>query len=181
MSKLKLVRMGLVTLALVGCSSAKYTYVPTAPVGSTGTEIASPDAGRLRGDVAVTSSGVEHLHGMATLRVRLLVMNRDDTPWGIDTRQQIADIPGIGRVRPTYVSTNVVATPHIRVDPGTQAVIDLYFPLASGVDDADHIRDFIVVWQVQAGKALVRQDTLFQRYPLEEPWRVGSRAALPSG
>jgi hypothetical protein len=173
MSKFKLVRIGVVTLALVGCSTTEYTYVPTAPVGSTGAGIPSLEAAPLRGDVAVTSSGVEELHGMATLRVRLMVMNRDTTAWGIDTRAQWADIPGVGRVRASYASTNVAATPYIRVDPGTQAAIDLYFPLADGAADNEHIRDFTVSWQIQAGKALVGQHTLFQRYTLEEPWRVG--------
>ncbi len=173
MSKFKCARIGLVTLALVGCSSTKYTYVPTAPVGSTGDATASLEAGHLRGDVAVTSSGVEELKGMPTLRVRLLVTNRDTSEWGIDTRSQFADIPGVGRVRPSYASTNLAATPYIRVDPGTQAVIDLYFPLASGFDDAEHVRDFTVTWQLQAGKATVSEHMLFQRYPLEEPWRIG--------
>ncbi len=176
MSQSKLFALCAVTAALVGCSSTSYTYVPAAPPGPTGGEIASlyrVPAERPRGDVEITSSGVERVHGMATLRVRLVVSNNDDLPWSIDTRRQFADIPGVGRVSPVMASTTLFEPPFIRIDPGRRAVIDLYFPLAHGVDKDDEIRDFAVAWQVQTGTAMVEDHTLFQRFPSVGPWQVG--------
>ncbi len=179
MSKPRLLALGMLTVAFVGCSSARYAYVPAASPGPTGGEIASlyrVPSDRPRGDVEVTSFGVEHPHGVAALRVRIVVSNNDDQPWSIDTRQQFADIPGVGRVTPLFVTV-----PYVRVEPGKQAVIDLFFRLPPGVDEENEIRDFALAWQLQAGSSLVERRTLFQRYPLLRPWEVGSRGSSARG
>lgn len=128
------------------------------------------------GDVEVQSFGVRRtVNGAPCMHVRMTVSNDSDSRWTLDTRQQLAVIPGVGRLSPVWATSNLSEPPHIRVGPGEQALVDLLFPLPSAVHLSGGPPRFNVVWHVETEHGPVSDRARFDR--TLDPYRLQPVAA----
>lgn len=167
-----------VGVALSCATADRYLYRPTEL--ATATTDGYPTARypvppeQPRGEVYVTSFGPSEAQvakGQKTelLAVRMAVNNNNgDGPWTVDTRQQLAELPGEGESRPAYVNTGASGSPLINVQPGARQVIDLYYVLPPGYGP-ERLRSFSVLWSVQTSRRVVAGRTEFARERLEPP------------
>jgi len=147
-----LVIVGIASLA--ACAIApEYYYAPTpTTVTRSGVPIQSfavpPDGGQ--GYVDVSTYGiVQTPRGDRTLHVRMEVSNAGDTsPWTVDIRDQLVDIPGVGQSRPLSANAGLQTLPAVTIGRGQQSTIDLYYPLPPSVRDAEDLPGFDFAWQV---------------------------------
>jgi hypothetical protein len=173
--------------ALFGCSSDKYLYTPAEQANAT---LRGLPAGRYQlpperplGTVIVASPGVVQLKFEGNVKTRMLSArmvisnNQDDTPWRIDTREVRAIIAGIGEAAPAYVNTETKGLPIIEVPRGEKRTLDLFFPLPPNAQDAKHVPEFDLTWEVQTSVRAVAERTPFARLELEpafaEPYYSG--------
>lgn len=159
-------------IVALGCAGLdQYVYAPeTANASQAGLPAARamipPE--RPEGSVQVTSSGVtelspDHRQVIPVVHVRMTVSNDGDaTPWRVDTRNQLLEIPGEGRARALFANSDVRSVPIVTIPPGEQHVIDLFFPLPQGID-AGHLPQFDLVWQVDTAARTVASRTAFDR------------------
>jgi len=168
---------GLVMLAgLLGCATtSEYVYSPDSanavaaglPAARTPIPQEQP-----QGAIEVTSYGVTELRRDATavpaLHVRAVVTNDgDDTPWTLDTTQQLVEIPGEGQSRALYVNADVGTLPNVMIARHERRVLDFYFPLPDTVRDASHLARFELLWQVTTPARTVASRTAFDRVDKE--------------
>lgn len=157
--------------AVVGCAETHYIYTPqtanevSGNLPATRTEIPQE---RPEGAVEVKTYGVTHLSQLGAqvpvLHVRMIVTNDgDDSPWQVDTRQQYVEIPGEGRSRAIYASSDAQALPVVEVPRSARHVFDLFFPLPAAMADAAHLPRFEVLWQVSTPARMVASRTAFDR------------------
>jgi hypothetical protein len=144
-----------------------------------------------RGSVYVTSFGVTDARvgdgkdgaRRALLQIRMRVSNdSDDQPWIVDTREQILELPGVGRSRPAYVNTDRDGAPLIQIPRTDRRTIDLYYPLPQNLQSSDKVPPFEVLWSVRTGIRLVAHRTPFEKVPLyADNVRVYPEVALSFG
>jgi len=136
-----------------------------------------------QGSVEVTSYGVTDLHPgggarVSALHVRMIVTNEgDDTPWRLDTRQQLVEIPGEGRAAPMYVNAGVQGLPALAVARHDRRVIDLYYPMPTTIRNEAKLRRFELVWQIDTPVRTVASRTAFDR--VERQAQTGSVETWP--
>ncbi len=163
-------------VALAGCAPA-YVYRPTQEVtAQTGGRPASlypipPESPH--GSLTVATFGVVKVQvgdrDLDMLHARLVVANNDDiAPWTLDTRQQLAVVPGHGRSSPTYVNTDVPGAPLVSIAPGQKRTIDLYYALPPGIQKASQLPEFDVLTHVQTPLRPVAERTPFERYAVDQ-------------
>jgi hypothetical protein len=180
---------GLVILAtLAGCAgNSQYAYAPntanatTAGLPASRTPIPQEQP---QGAIEVASYGVTDLkrddQTIPSLHVRAVVTNDgDDTPWMVDTSQQLVEIPGEGKSRAMWVNTDVGTLPNVVIGKGARRALDFYFPLPDSLTDAAHLPQFDLLWQVRTGARLVASRTSFDRVDKEPPADVYADAAWP--
>jgi hypothetical protein len=103
------------------------------------------------------------------LQVRMTVNNNNGHgPWIVDTRQQLADVPGQGQTKPVYVNAGAAKSAIITIPPGGQQVLDLYFALPPHMTP-QQLAGYSVLWTVQTTERTVSERTGFTRVPLEPP------------
>jgi len=166
----------LVVLAgALGCAGTSYVYTPdTANVMSAGLPAARTPIPQEepQGAIEVTSYGVTKLRRdqatISALHVRATVTNDgDDTPWTLDTTQQLVEIPGEGQSRAMYVNSDVGTLPKVTIAKRERRVLDFYFPLPDTVHDASHLPRFELLWQVNTAVRTVASRTAFERIDIE--------------
>jgi len=141
-------------LLATGClEPPSYFYAPEAANlthAGVPTQTASIPATSPHGTVEVSSLGVTAgQHGEPGLHVRMAVDNEgDDTPWTVDIREQLVEIPGVGRSAPQFANAGVQTLPSVTVPRRERRVLDLYYPLPAGVHDADDLSAFDFLWKV---------------------------------
>ena len=167
--------LGLTVFIAGACgASTSYIYVPqgAAANGDISVRRAVPPE-RPDGDVTLVSLGLTDLpSGTARIRAlhtRMVVTNDGDaTPWIVDTREQLLEVPGAGRTAASYATSDRPATlPIVSVVQRGRAVIDLYFPLPPGVYDEAHFGGFDLLWQVATSTRTVSSRTTFERIAIE--------------
>jgi len=130
---------------------------------------------RPEGEVRVASFGTTVLatadQGSVTaLHVRMVVDNEgDDTPWTLDTGQQLVQIQGEGQSRPLFVNSNVPGLPVATIARHQPRIFDFYFPLPAGVESDAELPTFSFLWQVESAARAVSERTRFSRVEVGEP------------
>ncbi len=172
-------------LLLAGC--ATYAYVPeqnaTGQIrGQPAADYAIPPEAP-QGDVRIASFGVTDLatsesEHVRALHLRMVVSNNGAVPWTVDTREQLAAVPGEGHSRPIFASTDDNRLPLATVAPGGKRTLDLVYPLPASMQKAKHLPAFDVVWRVDTGGGrVVAMRTPFERVTVEPAYAYGYGAA----
>lgn len=161
----------LTAVGILACGGPSYVYTPESPnevaAGLPASRTPIPQE-RPQGAVEVTSYGITKLQQgdarIPALHVRMVVTNDgDDTPWRLDTRQQLVDIPGEGHTPPMYVNGDVSTMPTVAIPRRERRVLDLYYPLPATVRDDAHLPRFELLWQVQTQARTVASRAAFDR------------------
>jgi hypothetical protein len=104
------------------------------------------------------------------MHVRVVVANNDDRgPWQMDTREQVAALDGYGQSRPAFAEASVGPAPIVTIAPGTNATVDLYYPLPEAMQKASEVPHFELLWRVHTPEMPVAERTSFERVKLEPP------------
>lgn len=166
-------------VALTGCAVAtEYAYVPQqASVVMDGFDAVRypvpPE--EPTGSVTIASFGFTELAtgaqgSVAALHVRMVVDNEgDETPWTVDTGDQLVEIAGEGQSRPLLVNTDIQALPIVSIGRRQKRVFDLYFPLPTTVTGESQLPAFDVLWQVRTPARAVADRTSFRRFVVDTP------------
>ena len=164
---------GLVAIAgMLGCATTSdYVYTPDVTNATAGGLPASrtpiPQE-KPQGAIEVVSYGVTELRRdslkIPVLHVRTIITNDgDDTPWTLDTTQQLVAIPGEGQSSAMYVNSDVGTLPNVTIAKHERRVLDFYFPLPETVRDPAHLPRFDLLWQVNTSSRMVASRTSFDR------------------
>jgi hypothetical protein len=159
-------------VSLLGCAgTSDYVYTPDTAnatvAGLPASRTAIPPE-KPQGAIEVTSYGITKLRQGSTevpvLHVRAIVTNDgDDTPWTLDTTQQLVAIPGEGQSRAMYVNSDVGTLPSVAIAKHERRVLDFYFPLPDTVRDESRLSRFELLWQVGTPARIVASRTSFDR------------------
>ncbi len=104
------------------------------------------------------------------MHVRLVADNVDDSaPWQVDTRQQMGRMDGYGQSRSAYTSSSIGQPPVVTIDPGTSALIDLYYPLPSSMQRVTRVAQFDFLWRLTTGEGAVADRAAFRDVRVEAP------------
>ena len=165
---------GLAVIAgVLGCAgTSDYVYRPDS---ADATEAGLPAARtpipqeRPQGAIEVTSYGITDLQRggarIPALQVRAVVTNDgDDTPWTLDTTQQLVAIPGEGQSRAMFVNSDVNTVPNVTIARHERRVIDFYFPLPDTIGSESQLPKFELLWQVNTPERVVASRTSFDRF-----------------
>jgi hypothetical protein len=164
-----------VLAGLLGCGGSSYVYTPDTAnatvAGMPASRTAIPQE-QPQGAIEVTSYGVTQLHRDQTtipaLHVRAIVTNDgDDTPWTLDTTQQLVQIPGEGQSRAMYVNADVGTLPNVTIGRHERRVLDFYFPLPDTIKSESQLPRFELLWQVKTPARTVASRTSFERVDTE--------------
>lgn len=164
---------GLVVIAgLFGCAgTSDYVYTPSTAnatvAGLPASRTAIPPE-QPQGAIEVTSHGVTSLRQdraeVPALHVRAIITNDgDDTPWTLDTTQQLVAIPGEGQSRALYVNSDVGTLPSVTIARHERRVLDFYFPLPETAPDASRLPRFDMLWTINTPARTVASRTSFER------------------
>jgi hypothetical protein len=165
-----------VIAGMVACAgNSQYVYTPDA---ANATEAGLPAARTAippeqpQGAIEVTSYGVTSLQQsgqrdgskIPALHVRAVVTNDgDDTPWTLDTSQQMVAIPGEGQSRAMFVNSDIGTLPNVTIAKHERRVLDFYFPLPDTAANASRLPRFDLLWQVTTPARTVASRTSFDR------------------
>ena len=111
-------------------------------------------------DIHPTGAEDEELRA---IHVRMVVSNNDDTPWKIDTREQLLALPANGQSRPAFASSDVGPGPIVEVPPQGKRTIDLFYPLPEHMQEASDLPEFDTLWKVETSTRIVGDRTPFER------------------
>jgi hypothetical protein len=167
----------LASCVLVACAEDEYIYRPaeqaTANVGGLPAARYGIPPERPLGTVLIASSGLARVGfgdgaEQRMLAVRMVVSNNtDDVPWTVDTREQRAIVLGAGESRPVYANADGGLSPLLQVARGKKMSVDLFYPLPADRQNAKHVPEFDVIWQVRTGERIVAERTPFERLEIE--------------
>jgi hypothetical protein len=148
-----------VTATTEGYPTARYTVPPETPRGTAYVT----SFGIVSADVARTG------HPTPLLQVRLSVSNDSGTaPWSIDTRDQLLEVPGAGRLRAAMMNSDQQTGAILTVPPGQKRTLDLYYMLPPNIASAETLpRSFDLLWRVQTPERVVAQRTPFTKERVE--------------
>jgi hypothetical protein len=162
-----------VIVSVLGCAgTSDYVYRPDS---ANATEAGLPAARtpipqeRPQGAIEVTSYGVTDLERdgskIPALHIRAVVTNDgDDTPWTLDTTQQLVEIPGEGQSRAMFVNSDVNTVPSVTIARHQRRVLDFYFPLPATISGESELPKFELLWQVNTPARTVASRTSFDRF-----------------
>jgi hypothetical protein len=171
----------LAALVLGGCAENRYIYQPaqqaTATVGNLPAARYGVPAERPTGEVLIASSGLTSLPEAdartPALFVRMIITNNsDDTPWTLDTQQQLAIVGG-EKLSPAYVNAYQYTKPAVEIPRGEKRLLDLYYRLPGKVDADNPTPQFDFAWNVQTGSRLIAERTSFDRLTVEPVYAGG--------
>lgn len=169
-----LVFIGVFTAVLGGsgcAANSDYVYQPNTANATAGglpaTRTPIPQEAP-QGAIEVVSYGVTDLRRgdmtIPALHVRAVVTNDgDDTPWTMDTSQQMVEIPGEGRSQPIFVNADVNTLPRVTIARHDRRVLDLYYALPETIRGASQLPRFDLLWQVNTAARAVASRTSFER------------------
>jgi hypothetical protein len=164
---------------MAGCSSsANYLYRPeqnaVATMAGRPAALYQIPPESPRGDVQIGALGIAKVHPrgeedreLRVMHVRMIVDNNGDTPWAVDTREQVGILPGAGQSRPAFAATSTRQAPEVTVPTDGKATIDLYYPLPANMQEASELPHFDVLWRVRTSERVVAARTSFERLRIE--------------
>ena len=162
-----------VAVAISACAGeSHYVYRPeTANAVSAGMPAARTPIPQEQpqGAVEVTSYGITELRPgggarVRALHVRMIVTNDgDDTPWHVNSGQQLVEIPAEGRAAPMYANADVQGLPDVTIARHDRRVLDLYYPLPTTIRGEAKLPRFELLWQVDTSAREVASRTSFDR------------------
>jgi hypothetical protein len=169
-------------IGLVGCAESYYYSPDNASVVREGApaQVVKVPPELPQGQVVIASQGLRRLRlndgrTVPALHVQLDVSNDgDDQPWTIDTREQLLDVPGVGRSRAIFVHSDVNTLPVITVARRERRSIDFYFPVPPQQAKESHLPSYDMLWQVNTSRRRVADRAHFQRLEVEpDPYYYG--------
>lgn len=178
---LKAALPGLVALLIAGagCSTnSLYSYRPVEQVtsaveGNPAARYAIPPESP-RGDVRIASFGVTDIErsgepDWAALHLRFVISNDSGAqPWTVDTRQITLELRDKkNRPAPGLVNADEQDLPVVTVPPRQVRTVDLYYPLPEGMEEAEDVPAFDVLWTVQTDTRAVTERTPFERFYID--------------
>ena len=180
---------GLAMMAgMLGCAgTSEYVYTPdianTTAAGLPAARTPIPQE-QPQGAIEVVSYGITDLRRDAmdipALHVRAIITNDgDDTPWTLDTTQQLVSIPGEGQSRAMYVNADIGTLPNVTIAKHDRRVLDFYFPLPDTVRDEARLPRFELLWQVNTPARTVASRTSFDRVDKEPTVAYEAAPAWP--
>jgi hypothetical protein len=124
-----------------------------------------------QGTIAISSQGLTRgQRGELALHVRLVVSNEgDDQPWSVDVREQMVEVANVGRSQPQFANAGIQSLPTLSVARREQRVLDLYYPVPPGVEEADDLPGFDVLWQVDTGARAISGRAHIMRREVVDP------------
>jgi hypothetical protein len=167
-----------ITALTFGACESMYMYQPSSNATSTvrgraAAEYQLPSPTLTEGDLRIASFGISRVSRaqggpMHAMHVRMVVSNNTGQPWTIDTREQLADVRGLGTVKLAFARSEGQDLPIVTVNAGQKRTIDLFFPLPPQMEKASQIPEFDILWRVHADNGrLVAQRTPFERLRIE--------------
>jgi hypothetical protein len=179
-------------LGVTACESS-YIYRPASNAnahveGRRAAQYDLPTPARPQGDIRVASFGVAKIkpetgaHGeIHALHVREVVSNNSLQAWQIDSRQQIVELHGGGRITPAFSRSDTGNVPLEVIPPQGKLTLDLFYPLPADQEKASRIPQFDVLWRVDTGNGqAISQRTPFERLRIE-PYYAGLGWGYPYG
>jgi hypothetical protein len=163
------------TLIAAGCvDSPSYYFAPeavNATRGGMATHVEKIPQEEPQGAVEIATMGiVAGERGDRALHVRMALDNHgDEDAWRVDVREQLVEVPGVGRSQPQFANAGFQAMPELEIPRRERRVIDLYYPVPPGVKDADDLVGFDFLWQVDTSKREVSGRTRIDRREIIEP------------
>jgi hypothetical protein len=149
-----------VNATAAGLPAARTPIPQEAPQGAI--EVAS------YGVTALAQDGGQNAPKIPVLHVRAIVTNDgDDTPWTLDTTQQLVAIPGEGQSRAMYVNSDIGTLPKVTIARHERRVLDFYFPLPDTMTNESRLPRFDLLWQVTTAARTVASRTSFDRVDRE--------------
>jgi len=187
-------RRALLAFALLATDCTRYAFAPVTPPSTTvsvfGRAAAyySVPAAEPHGDLRVVSYGVEKLDSdaasIATLHVRVVATNTGSKRWTFDTREQRVDLDGHGNEPPLFATSDREGDgsvpPIVNLDFGAQRIVDLFYPLPAGMDEAKEIPAFRALTLVHTDDGDVRESTPFARIEVSAFSAYGRDASVAS-
>jgi len=180
--------MGGLIAGTLGCAAnSDYVYQPDTTNATAGglpaTRTAIPQEAP-QGAIEVVSYGVTDLRRdsmtIPALHVRAIVTNDgDDTPWTMDTSQQLVEIPGEGRSQPIFVNADVGTLPRVTIARHQRRVLDMYYELPDTMRKASQLPRFDLLWQVTTPARVVASRTSFDRVDREPDVAYETTGAWP--
>jgi hypothetical protein len=164
-------RIGIALLALGGCARYRYVYGPPhlPPAAKTGWP--SSVEKLATGEIEASSLGVvvvsadEAGPASPALHVRLVLRNRDAAqPWRLDTRRQLAYVPGAGTSAPSLIHAEAI---EIEIARGEAKTVDLYYPVSRRFQSADDLPGFELTWAVTIAGEMANGRASFVRAVVE--------------
>jgi hypothetical protein len=157
---------------VIGCGQPSYVFVPAqnadAVMNGEPASLYQIPPQDPQGDVQVASFGIQQApNGPPSMHVRMIVSNDSDQPWVLDTRRQLAVVPGVGRVRAMSATSSLAQPPRISIDSDDEAIVDLFFPLPPSDTSAKELPDFDLIWRVQTNRGTITDRTRFDRRRVE--------------
>jgi hypothetical protein len=177
-----MVKLAACALVLCGCGTY-YAFVPQSPPVTT-VKAFNRDAafynipeGSPHGDLRIVSYGVERLVAgnpdapnaddptAAAIHLRVMLENTGQQPWSFDTREQQIDMEGQGTETVAYAVSDREGDgpPVVQLPFGVTRVVDLFYPLPPGMDDAAEIPAFRAITLVHTDAGNVVETTPFRR------------------
>ena len=175
--KTALVAMGVAAVA-GGCTAHHFIYsradrVGTAPVAYAKDRQPIPSEAPT-GAVVTSSGGIvdvssdKRAETARLLHVRMVVSNeRDDAPWTIDARAQLARIPGQKESHPVFLGSDDDGAPMFAVTRGQTRTLDLYYAIPEAMKTELTLPGFEFAWQVKTATRLATGTTPFVRFLLD--------------
>lgn len=123
-----------------------------------------------QGTVEISSTGIQEIrNGQRALHVRMAVDNEgSDTPWTVDIREQVIEVPNAGRAAPLSARADLQTLPAITIGRRDKRTLDLYYPLPPGVREADDLAAFDLLWNVKTAQRDVSGRTRIDRLEAQE-------------
>jgi hypothetical protein len=122
-----------------------------------------------RGDVRVGALGIACLKArgderdeVRAIHVRMVVDNKDDGPWLVDTREQVGVLEGAGKSRPAFASASTGLPPLVWIGAGASEALDLYYPMPAAMQSASAVDRFEVASRVHTRLRIVLTRASFE-------------------
>lgn len=171
--------------SLAGCGPMQYIYTPAT------TTLTSSEPARGRnaeypfppdsphGDIRLATSGVARVSAGEpnVVRLRMVIRNRSEERWLIDTSEQKLVLATSGDERPLAKLATLPVV--VEVWPAQSTTIDLAFALPPTASKPDEIPAFDAVWTVHVGARPITTTTTFERMLAPELAQEVPKAGLP--
>lgn len=158
-------------LVVTACSSARYSYRPTAATAQTDAPISVDGHAAAgypvpRGEIELAALGLERMkppwrgaREQPMIHVRMIARNGTPHIWVVDGADQNAVIADRAPEEPSFSTTDGVNTQPGVIMPGESRRIDLYYPWPAGLPAQKKLPPVVVQWRVRTPAGVMAQAT----------------------